>query len=113
MDETCEKPALAESLAEAIKWFVIDQFGMCERSHEIARAILAMPDMRAVQEVLAELLDTTVYGCPYLLQDGSEGHYGPNTCNQGCHDEPECMTCDVIRLPQSVRQWARQWAGPA
>ncbi len=76
----------------------------------IADAVQAMPEMRAIREVLAEVLDSTAYGCPYLLQDGSEGTYGPNTCNQGCRDEPECMTGDFIKLPKSVRQWATSWA---
>lgn len=31
--------------------------------------------------------------CPYALQNGEEGNYGPNTCHGGCIDEPECHTC--------------------
>ena len=72
-----------------------------------ADAILAMPEMQAIKEALELMLDETPMGCPYLLQDGSDGSYGPNTCNQGCRDEPECMTCDYPRLPASVVEWAR------
>lgn len=30
--------------------------------------------------------------CPYLLQNGAMGAYGPNTCRGGCVDEPVCVT---------------------
>lgn len=30
--------------------------------------------------------------CPYYRQDGSLGHYGPNTCLGGCYSEPACVT---------------------
>lgn len=31
--------------------------------------------------------------CPYILQNGEEGEYGPNTCDRGCNQEPICQTC--------------------
>ena len=33
-------------------------------------------------------------GCPYLLQNGAEGKYGPNTCIGGCWEEPSCVTME-------------------
>lgn len=30
--------------------------------------------------------------CPYLLKNGEEGAYGPNTCHAGCSQEPVCVT---------------------
>ena len=32
--------------------------------------------------------------CPYRLQDGGEGRYGPNTCIGGCWEEPMCVTSE-------------------
>ncbi len=71
-------------------------------------AIFAMPEMEAIREALRTALDMTPMGCPYLLQDGSEGAYGPNTCTEGCSDEPECVTYSYPRLPKSVIDWVME-----
>ena len=71
-------------------------------------AIFAMPEMEAIREALREALDMTPMGCPYLLQDGSEGAYGPNTCTGGCSDEPECVTYGYPVLPKSVIDWVME-----
>lgn len=51
---------------------------------EVAASILEALNDNAVQQMYAS--------CPYLLRDGSEGAYGPNTCIGGCREEPECVT---------------------
>ena len=101
---------MSDTFADAMRVVAKDVLGLRdnffgEQSDPVVDAILDMPEMRAIREVLGEVIDSTPFGCPYLLQDGREGAYGPNTCNQGCSDEPECMTGDYFRLPKSVIEW--------
>jgi hypothetical protein len=70
-----------------------------------ADAILAMPEMQAIRAALLTAIEESSLGCPYLLQNGAEGAYGPNTCNRGCRDEPECITFGYPRLCESVIDW--------
>ena len=70
-----------------------------------ANAVLSMPEMEAIRAALLTAIDESPLGCPYLLQNGAEGAYGPNTCNRGCRDEPECVTFGYPRLPESVIDW--------
>lgn len=83
MGEGSEITSLAASLAEAIEWFVVDQFGMCERSHEIASAILAMPEMQAIRRFIKAYAEST-------SEDGLAVVYAYDA------------------LPASVDQWAGQ-----
>ena len=71
-----------------------------------ADAILAMPEMQAIRAALLTAIEESPLGCPYLLQNGAEGAYGPDTCNRGCLDEPECITFGYPRLCESVIDWA-------
>ena len=83
-------------------------FGWVCGIEKAADDILNMPEMQAIREALGMLLDETPMGCPYLLQDGSEGVYGPNTCMGGCYDEPECGTHGYPVLQKPVIDWVRE-----
>ena len=74
-------------------------------SELMADAVLSMPEMEAIRAALLTAIDESPLGCPYLLQNGAEGAYGPNTCNRGCRDEPGCVTFGYPRLPESVIDW--------
>jgi hypothetical protein len=52
----------------------------------------ADPLAATIGAVVTTLLAEPVALCPYRLQDGGEGRYGPNTCIGGCVTEPECVT---------------------
>lgn len=55
------------------------------------------PTVRELLELIEELVgvfdgEIPDYSeCPYRLQDGTEGAYGPNTCGYGCSQEPACV----------------------
>jgi hypothetical protein len=106
---------VSSELHEAINAVIIDQTWVTyERVGQdavvagtglAADAILAMPQMQAIRAALLTAIDESPLGCPYLLQNGAEGAYGPNTCNRGCRDEPECITFGYPRLCESVIDW--------
>lgn len=49
--------------------------------------------LRADDAEWAEEPDIDLGTCSYLLKNGEDGAYGPNTCSFGCSEEPECQTC--------------------
>ena len=66
---------LATSLGEAIEWFVIDQFGICEHSRRVASAILAMPEMQAIATFILDVMPDYVGSDPSNMKTWM-GRYG-------------------------------------
>ncbi len=75
---------------------------------DCADRILGMPEMQAICAALQVALDETPMGCPYLLKNGAEGAYGPNTCMSGCSDEPICMTYSYPVLRGPLLAWIEE-----
>ena len=94
-----------KELMDAVAEFVIDRHNVsmpmtCVAEVFSAPALQAklaeIERMKTVLDVAREALPMMddPGNCPYLLQNGEEGTYGPNTCGGfGCTTEPECSTC--------------------
>lgn len=81
----------------ALEAHYFDQGGIPLTDRRVLIRACAQADMERsdLVNLIAELMDPDepdLGMCPYLLQDGSEGAYGPNTCMGGCVDEPACDT---------------------
>lgn len=57
-----------------------------------ARVFILPGDEDAMAQAEDDALEEGYATCPYRLQDGSMGEYGPNTCSMGCREEPVCVT---------------------